>query len=136
MQNWLLISFDQWRGDWLLQPWLKLPNLKKMAVEGWDVRRCYTSSPQCIPARASWLTGLTPGELGVTANQIYTVPTDAPTFVRDLRDNFDYHTVLVGKTHWTPHEPGVDLRNNLDHLRALGFDHVRKSGPRAPLFGM
>ena len=131
MQNWLLISFDQWRGDWLLQPWFAAKS-EKMAVEGWDVRRCYTSSPQCIPARASWLTGLTPGELGVTANQIYTVPTDAPTFVRDLRDNFDYHTVLVGKTHWTPHEPGVDLRNNLDHLRALGFDHVREiAGPRA-----
>ena len=132
MQNWLLISFDQWRGDWLLQPWLNLPNLKKMAVDGWDVRRCYTSSPQCIPARASWLTGLTPGELGVTTNQIYTVPIDAPSFVRDLRDNFGYHTVLVGKTHWTPHEPGVDLRNNLDHLMALGFNHVREiAGPRA-----
>lgn len=132
LSNWLLISVDQWRGDWLHQPWLRLPHLQRMARQGWDVRRCYTSSPQCIPARASWLTGLTPGQLGVTANAVYTVPADAPSFVRDLRDQYGFHTVLVGKTHWTPHTKGVDLRDNLPLLRALGFDHVREiAGPRA-----
>ena len=129
--NWLLISLDQWRGDWLHQPWLQLPHLQRMAREGWDVRR-YTSSPQCIPARASWLTGLTPGQLGVTANAHYTVPADAPSFVRDLRDQHGFHTVLVGKTHWTPHTKGVDLRDNLPLMRELGFEHVREiAGPRA-----
>lgn len=130
--NWLLISVDQWRGDWLHQSWLQLPHLQRMAREGWDVRRCYTSSPQCIPARASWLTGLTPGQLGVTANAHYTVPADAPSFVRDLRDQHGFHTVLVGKTHWTPHTKGVDLRDNLPLMRELGFEHVREiAGPRA-----
>lgn len=130
--NWLLISVDQWRGDWLHQPWLQLPHLRQLASEGWDVRRCYTSSPQCIPARASWLTGLTPGQLGVTANAVYTVPADAPSFVRDLRDQHGFHTVLVGKTHWTPHTKGVDLRDNLPLMRELGFEHVREiAGPRA-----
>lgn len=131
-QNWLLISFDQWRGDWLHQHWLDLPYLRRLAAEGWDVRRCYTASPQCVPARASWLTGLTPGTLGVTANARYTVPADAPSFVRELRDQHGYRTVLVGKTHWTPHEPGVDLRDNLPLMQALGFDRVREiGGPRA-----
>lgn len=130
--NWLLISFDQWRGDWLQQPWLHLPHLKRLASEGWSIPRCYTSSPQCVPARASWLTGLRPSELGVTANQIYTVPADAPSFVRELRDEAGYTTSLVGKTHWTPHEPGVDLRDNLPLMRQLGFDRVREiAGPRA-----
>ena len=131
-QNWLLISFDQWRGDWLHQRWLQLPTLQRLARQGWDLRRCYTSSPQCIPARASWLTGLRPSDLGVTENRRYTVPADAPSFVRELRDQHGYRTVLVGKTHWTPHEPGVDLRDNLPLLRQLGFDHVREiAGPRA-----
>ena len=125
-QNWLLISFDQWRGDWLHQPWLHLPNLQQLAREGWDLRRCYTASPQCVPARASWLTGQTPGELGLTFNREYTVPADAPSFVRQLRDSYGYRTVLVGKTHWTPHEEGVDLRDNLPLLNDLGFDHVRE----------
>ena len=131
-QNWLLISVDQWRGDWLHQGWLDLPYLRSLCSEGWDVRRCYTSSPQCIPARASWLTGLTPGQLGVTANAIYSVPPDAPSFVRQLRDQHGYCTALVGKTHWTPHEPGVDLRDNEPLMESLGFGRVREiAGPRA-----
>ena len=131
-QNWLLISVDQWRGDWLHQEWLELPCLRSLSSKGWDVRRCYTSSPQCIPARASWLTGLTPGELGVTANAIYTVPHDAPSFVRQLRDQYGYRTALVGKTHWTPHEPDVDLRDNQSLMESLGFERVREiAGPRA-----
>ena len=131
-QNWLLISVDQWRGDWLHQEWLELPYLRSLSSKGWDVRRCYTSSPQCIPARASWLTGLTPGELGVTANAIYTVPHDAPSFVRQLRDQYEYRTALVGKTHWTPHQPDVDLRDNQSLMESLGFETVREiAGPRA-----
>ena len=131
-QNWLLISFDQWRGDWLLQPWLHLPHLKRLASEGWHLNRCYTASPACVPARASWLTGLRPSALGVTANQIHTMPADAPSFVRELRDQAGYATALVGKTHWTPHESGLDLHDNLPLLRELGFDRVREiAGPRA-----
>ena len=131
-QNWLLVSFDQWRGDWFDQPWLNLPNLRRMGQEGWRIPRCYTSSPQCIPARASWLTGMRPSELGVTTNRHYTVPADAPSFVRELRSQSGYATTLVGKTHWTPHDKGVDLRDNLPLMRALGFETVREiAGPRA-----
>ena len=30
-QNWLLISVDQWRGDWLHQEWLELPYLRSLS---------------------------------------------------------------------------------------------------------
>jgi choline-sulfatase len=130
--SWLLISFDQWRGDWLRQPWLQLPHLQKLALESWVAERCYTSCPHCVPARASWLTGLSPLELGLVKNTPYTVPAEAPSFVRNLRDA-GYTTALIGKTHWTPHnQPGVDLRDNLPLLRALGIDRAREiAGPRA-----
>ena len=132
LQNWLLISFDQWRGDWLHQSWLRLPHLRGVAQSGWDVRRCYTSSPQCVPARVSWLTGQRPADIGLTTNRPYSVPADAPSFVRQLRDEHGYRTVLVGKTHWTPHGGQGDLRENLPLMRSLGFDHVREiAGPRA-----
>lgn len=131
-QNWLLITFDQWRGDWFHQPWLKIPALRGLASEGWDLRRCYTSSPQCVPARVSWLTGLSPKTLQLTTNRPYTVKNDAPSFVRNLRDNFNYHTSLVGKTHWTPHEYVCDLRDNLPLMTDLGFNKaIEISGPRA-----
>ncbi len=131
-QNWLLISFDQWRGDWLHQHWLRLPVIRGLARHGWDLRRCYTSSPQCIPARVSWLTGLSPKELGLTKNRPYSVAPNAPSFVRELRDGWNYRTVVVGKTHWTPHDTPGDLRDNLPLLRQLGFDHAREiAGQRA-----
>ena len=131
-QNWLLISFDQWRGDWLHQPWLRLPVLQHLAHQGWDLRRCYTSSPQCIPARVSWLTGQSPTSLGLTTNRSYSVSPSAQSFVRQLRDERGYRTVVVGKTHWTPHDEPCDLRDNLPLMEALGFDHVREiAGPRA-----
>lgn len=129
---WLLISFDQWRGDWLRQPWLRLPHLQKLAGRSWVAERCYTSCPHCVPARASWLTGLTPLELGLASNRPYTISANAPSFVRDL-SQAGYTTALIGKTHWTPHDqPGIDLRDNIPLLRALGFDRAREiAGPRA-----
>lgn len=129
--SWLLISFDQWRGDWLRQPWLKLPHLQRLARQSWVAERCYTACPECVPARASWLTGLMPPELGFDRNQLYTVPAEAPSFVRDLREA-GYSTALIGKTHWTPHERGRDLRDQLPRLQQLGFERVREiAGPRA-----
>ena len=131
-QNWLLITFDQWRGDWLHQPWLNLPQIQKIAKEGWHLKRCYTSSPQCVPARVSWLTGETPKELGLTRNSPYTVSANANSFVRELRDKEGYYTSLLGKTHWTSHGTPGDLRENLPLLRSLGFDSaVEIAGSRA-----
>ena len=55
--NWLG-RFDQWRGDWLDKPKLQLPSLKRLARRSLVATRCLTASPNCVPARASKLTGL------------------------------------------------------------------------------
>lgn len=131
--NLLLISFDQWRGDWgdPLAPVVKLPALEGLARQGWTARRCYTSSPHCVPARLSWLTGLEPSQLGVTRNIDTSLPADAPSIVRDLQRQ-GWHTALVGKTHWTSHSGKRDLRDDLPLLQALGFvEAIETSGPRA-----
>ena len=129
--HWLLVSFDQWRGDWLNQPGLQLPNLKRLARTSLRPSRCLTASPQCVPARASWLTGLWPSQLGVTRNQAYALPPDSPSFVRCLQQA-GWHTALIGKTHWHPHAAGVDLRDCASLLSALGFaESLEIAGPRA-----
>ena len=131
--NLLLITFDQWRGDWgdPLAPVVELPALAQLANEGWTARRCYTSSPQCVPARLSWLTGLAPSQLGVTRNQPADLPADAPSLVRQLR-GAGWHTALVGKTHWTSHDKACDLDHNRPLLQALGFaESLEVAGPRA-----
>lgn len=129
--HWLLVSFDQWRGDWLSQPELQLPTLKRLAQTALVPGRCLTASPQCVPARASWLTGLWPSQLGVTRNQPYALPADSPSFVRHLAQA-GWHTALIGKTHWHPHAAGLDLRDRTSLLAALGFaESLEIAGPRA-----
>jgi len=131
--NLLLVTFDQWRGDWG-NPWkpvIPLPGLERLARQGWTAERCYTSSPQCVPARLSWLTGLAPSQLGVTRNQPVWLPPDAPSLVRELQEH-GWWTELVGKSHWTPHNEPRDLRADAARLHGLGFDRVLEiAGPRA-----
>jgi len=131
--NLLLVTFDQWRGDWgdPYAPVIALPTLQRLAAQGWTARRCYTNSPQCVPARLSWLTGLVPSQMGVTRNLPVDIPADAPSIVRELQQA-GWYTALVGKTHWTSHDTPCDLNENKPLLRALGFDSALEvAGPRA-----
>ena len=129
--HWLLISFDQWRSDWLDKPELQVPTLKHLSRRSIVARRCLTASPQCVPARASWLTGLWPSQLGITQNTSFSIPPSSPSFVRNLREQ-GYETALIGKTHWHPHAAGVDLREQHNLLEHLGFNYAEEiAGPRA-----
>jgi arylsulfatase len=131
--NLLLITFDQWRGDWTdpEDPVVRMPCLEKIAAQGLAARRCYTSSPQCVPARHSWLTGLAPSQLGITRNCEAEVPANAPSVFRNLQQE-GWYTELIGKTHWTNHLKPGDLREKRELIKSLGFDEVNEvAGPRA-----
>ena len=130
-RNLVLITFDQWRGDWCDpdRPVVDLPHLFGLARDGWSAR-CYASSPQCVPARLGWTTGLPASRFGVTTHRNIDVPPDAPSIVRDLRDA-GWWTELVGKTHLTAHIPGRDLRDQTSRLHELGFERTLEiAGPR------
>ena len=131
--NLLLITFDQWRGDWSdpISRVVNLPALQELAERSVVARRCYTSSPQCVPARLSWLTGLAPSQMGVTRNTLAEAPADAPSLFRHLQAE-GWHTELIGKTHWTSHQKATDLRKKQTRIHQLGFDQVIEiAGPKA-----
>jgi choline-sulfatase len=131
--NLLLVTFDQWRGDWgdPGRPVVPLPALTALAGQGVVASRCYTASPHCVPARFSWLTGLAPSQLGITRNEATALPADAPSLVRPLQQQ-GWHTELVGKSHWSSHAEAGDLADNLPLLQALGFARAEEvAGPRA-----
>ena len=131
--NLLLVTFDQWRGDWTdpIAPVVRLPCLERIAAHGLSARRCYTSSPQCVPARLSWLTGLAPSQLGVTRNCEAQISTNTPSIFRDLQQQ-GWYTELIGKTHWTSHLKPGDLRETKTLIQSAGFDRVLEvAGPRA-----
>lgn len=131
--NLIIISFDQLRGDWCnsQKPIIKLPSIERIAKRGLTMSRCYTNSPQCVPARFSWITGLEPSQLGVTSNQDITLPSNVPSKIRELQEK-GWHTAIVGKTHWSTHNVARDLRAGEEHIKSLGFnDVVEIAGPRA-----
>ena len=97
-QNLLLITFDQLRADWCdpFEKYLRLPNLRAIAQKGITYKRCYTTSPQCVPARLSWLTGKMPSTVGITRNVNCSIRENIPSVFRQIR-NRGWHTELIGK---------------------------------------
>ena len=131
----LVILTDQWSPRFLSweNPQVRTPNLDLIAKEGMIFDACYTTSPVCMPARISLLTGLYPHNGGHSVwgnvSNYYVQPADAPMF-RDIR-NAGYTTAQVGKLHWTGGSAWRDQFASLqEYYAALGLDHVVDvSGP-------
>ncbi|WP_395753017.1 sulfatase [Prosthecobacter sp.] len=131
----LVILVDQWSPRYLSweNPQVRTPHLDKIASEGMVFDRCYTTSPVCMPARVSLLTGLYPhnGGHGIWGNALnYHVPAEEATMFRDIKAA-GYTTAQIGKTHWTSGPSVREAYPKLeDYHRALGLDYVFDvSGP-------
>jgi arylsulfatase len=130
--NILFFFTDQQRRDALgcTGGWVCTPNLDRVASEGVLFTQCVTNAPVCVPARVSLATGWYPHNTGVWRNGRATLPGDAPTWVRALRDS-GYRTSVFGKTHYRPYLGRIDLRDSEHLLRAHGFDDINEvPGPR------
>src|SRR3954453_16509544 len=83
------------------------PNLDRLASEGMRFDRAYTTAPQCVPSRASILTGRHPIDIGMTRFSA-ALPNDVVTFPELLRKNRGYYAGLCGRTY---HMQGNLLQN-------------------------
>lgn len=131
--NILLIMTDQQRWDAMScsGDWVQTPNMDRIANEGVRFTNCVTTSPVCIPARLNLATGLYSHNTGVWNNSNHTMAPDTPTWMQAVRDA-GYRTSVFGKTHFTPHSNGVDLRTREHLMHAYGLDDVDEiPGPRA-----
>jgi arylsulfatase A-like enzyme len=69
--NVILIMCDQWRHDcagFAGHAAVQTPHLDRLAARGVVFDNAYCASPLCVPARASWLTGLYPHAHGQLRN--------------------------------------------------------------------
>ncbi len=101
--NILVFCTDEQRGDHLGcmgHPILKTPNIDRIAADGTLFRSCFTSSPVCMPARATMLTGLTNRASGVRTQGV-SLSEEVPTLPGLLADA-GYRTHSVGKLHHRP----------------------------------
>ena len=99
--NFILFCTDQQRADFLGcsgHPLLKTPHIDKIWRDGGArFTRSYVSCPQCMPNRATMMTGRMPSVHGVRTNGI-SLSHNANTFVDLLRVK-GYRTALIGKSH-------------------------------------
>lgn len=119
---------DQWRGDALGiegHPVVHTPHLDQLALQGTRFRRAYSSSPTCLPARASLYTGLAPRTHGRIGYQDE-VPWPYPTTLARTFTRAGYQTQAIGKLHVYPERDRMGFEAVTLHS-ALG---IRRSATR------
>jgi len=76
-------------------PWVKTPNIDRLAREGVRFTTCYTGA-KCVPSRGTQLTGRLQG--GYTR--------ETPYWPTKLREQ-GYYTGVIGKWHWNVPQHGI-----------------------------
>ena len=118
--NFLFILVDDQPHDALgitgRYPFLKTPNIDRLAKEGVNVKNFFVTQSICSPSRASFLTGTYPHIHGVNQNNKFVDPNwiKFPSYSKLLQDD-GYETAHIGKIHMA-HKKGIE------HVRP-GFDY-------------
>jgi len=106
--NVLWVCTDQQRADTLGcygNPWVRTPNLDRLAQRGVRFEHAYAQSPVCTPSRASFLTGRYPRTTRCRQNG-QSIPGDEVLVTRLLADA-GYSAGLSGKLHVSACHPSV-----------------------------
>ena len=77
---------------------VRTPTLDRLAAEGMKFHRFFTAAPQCVPARAAFLTGRSPVAARITRFSS-PLPRDVITFPEILREQAGYFTGIAGRTY-------------------------------------
>jgi N-sulfoglucosamine sulfohydrolase len=77
---------------------MKTPNLDRFAAEGIMCRRMFTGAPQCVPSRATIMTGRSPVACRITRFSS-PLPRDEITFPEILRKDAGYFVGCCGRTY-------------------------------------
>lgn len=101
--NIIFLMDDQHRWDALgmVSPWVKTPNLDRLAKEGLYFSQAVCQAPMCIASRNSMMFGLYANQVGVLRNEPGIPDEDLPALpLAQLFQNAGYETAGFGKTHW------------------------------------
>ncbi|MBT3272592.1 MAG: sulfatase-like hydrolase/transferase [Spirochaetales bacterium] len=129
--NILWICTDQQRYDTihsLNNPCINTPNLDHLFSEGVAFSRAYCQSPICSPSRASFLTGLDPGYVGVSRNgtEFFPEKPHVELITKRLADS-GYDCGLSGKLHIASAWSGIEARTD-DGYRDFEYSHAPTQG--------
>jgi choline-sulfatase len=127
--NVVFLMSDQHRGDAMScagHPVARTPALDAIAAQGCRFTRAYTTSPVCMPARASLAIGRYNHNHGMVNNTQCAVGTRERRRALGLAlQRAGYRTAFVGKHHLLPQRGGFDMRRAAGFVRReFGFDHL------------
>lgn len=119
---------------------VRTPNLDALAAAGMRFDRAYVTAPQCVPSRASILTGRHPIDIGMTRFSA-ALPRDVTMFPETLRSRRNYFAGLCGRSYHldgrghddpriAPHlreEHTPNVRDRLDYVRAAAEGTKRRA---------
>ena len=129
----IILMPDQMRADcmgWAGNEVIRTPNLDALAAESVRFTRACTTSPLCMPARATFISGTYSHNHGMWGN-VARLPGHDETVFHHLQ-RAGYFTAHVGKSHYYQHVAGDHLRNWQPYMHARGFDYVHETtGPWA-----
>lgn len=77
---------------------VKTPTLDRLAAEGMKFHRFFTAAPQCVPSRATLMTGRSPVAARMTRFSA-PLPRDEITFPELLREKAGYFTGVCGRSY-------------------------------------
>ncbi len=104
----------------------RLPSIS-LAKDGINYTRCHAQNVVCMPARSTMMTGQYVSTHGVWMNGV-SLPADAPSVARYLKDRKNYKTALIGKAHFEPFLDISAYENRMAMLHEFGphrgFDHM------------
>jgi N-sulfoglucosamine sulfohydrolase len=112
---------------------LKTPNIDKFASEGIKFHRAFTTAPQCVPSRASIMTGRSPVACRITRFSS-PLPKDEITFPEILKQQAGYFVGLLGRAyHLDGSGRGPDVTDKVFDEHGLKtfkqrFDYVDATG--------
>lgn len=92
-------------------PWVRTPNLDRLAASGTVLRNAYCAAPLCVPSRMAFMTGQFPLDLRIWTNGGI-LPAATPTFAHALNAG-GYETVLCGRMHFTGFDQNHGFRSRL-----------------------
>ena len=128
----LILMCDQQRADGMGcagTPLVQTPHMDRIAAEGVRFTSAVSVSPLCMPARASFVSGLYPHNHGMWLNR-GELPAGDETFFHHLQ-RAGYHVAYVGKSHFYEHGD-LHMRDREPYMHARGIDTVHETtGPWA-----
>jgi len=138
----VLDDMNDWTGSLGGHPQAQTPRIDALAAEGTLFSNAHAAAPICNPARASFMTGITPARSGITINQHQPwrdyLP-DAVSLNQAFRDA-GYDTVGYGKiyhgnmqnhdlSNWDAYTPKpISAEPPANQIPLNGFDDIDRGG--------